>query len=54
MASYGGATMHGDLLRGTIAEAKSLTVDRLKKVLKNENLSPGGLKNELQMRVIAR
>lgn len=54
MASYGGATIHGDLLRGTVAEAKTLTVDRLKKVLRNEGLASGGLKNELQMRVIAR
>lgn len=54
MASYGGATIQGDLLRGTVAEAKTLTVDRLKRVLRGESLPQGGLKNELQMRLIAR
>ena len=55
MASMSGAhTVHADLVRGTIAEVKQLTVDRLKRVLKYEGLQVSGLKSELQTRLIAR
>lgn len=55
MASMSGAnTVQGDLVRAIIAEVKSLTVDRLKRVLKTEQLQVSGVKNELQMRLIAR
>lgn len=48
-------TMNGvqaDLTRGTVAEIKQLTVDKLKRVLRQEGLAVGGLKNELQQRLI--
>lgn len=48
------STMQADLVRGTIAEVKQLTVDKLKRILKNENLPVGGLKSELQTRLVAR
>lgn len=51
MASYSGGAQ-ADLVRGTIAEVKSLTVDRLKRVLRQENLQVSGIKNELQIRLI--
>lgn len=55
MASMSGAhTVQGDLVRGILAEVNSLTVDRLKRVLKTENLTVSGLKNELQIRLRAR
>jgi len=55
MASMSGAnTVQGDLLRGTLAEANSLIVDRLKRVLKAEGLQVSGLKQELQIRLKAR
>jgi len=55
MASTNGAhTVQGDLVRGVLAEVNTLTVDRLKRVLKAENLTVSGLKNELQIRLRAR
>lgn len=57
MASVSGAqtnAIQADLVRGIIAEVKLLTVDRLKRVLKSEHLQVSGIKNELQMRLIAR
>ena len=55
MASTGGAhTLQGDLVRGILAEVNTLTVDRLKRVLKAEQLTVSGLKNELQIRLRAR
>lgn len=42
-----------DAVRATIAHVKQLTVDRLKRVLKHENLQVSGVKSELQTRLIA-
>ncbi|KAK5947877.1 E3 SUMO-protein ligase pli1 [Knufia fluminis] len=54
MASMSGAhTVQGDLVRGILAEVNTLTVDRLKRALKAENLTVSGLKNELQIRLRA-
>jgi hypothetical protein len=54
MASIGGASIQDDLVRGIIAEVKSLTVDRLKRVLRSEGQLMSGIKTELQTRLIAR
>lgn len=51
MAAHGGATVQGDLARGTIAEIKGLTVDSLKRVLRSENLPLSGIKHQLQVRL---
>lgn len=53
MASYG-LSAQNDHVRSTVAEAKTLTVDRLKKVLRGEHLPVSGIKSELQIRLIAR
>lgn len=50
----GAHTVQGDLVRGILAEVNTLTVDRLKRALKAENLTVSGLKNELQIRLRAR
>lgn len=42
-----------ELVRTTVAHLKQLTVDRLKRVLKNEGLQVSGVKSELQRRLIA-
>lgn len=44
--------VQADLTRGTVAEVKQLTVERLKRILRSEGLTVGGLKNELQQRLI--
>lgn len=54
MASIGGASVQDDLVRGIISEAKLLTVDRLKRVLRSEGQLMSGIKSELQARLIAR
>ena len=53
-AMNGNRSIQEDLVRGTIAEIKQLTVDRLRKLLRNEDLQVSGVKNELQTRLIAR
>lgn len=54
MNAYGGGSLQNDIVRGTIAEVKQLTVDRLKRALRQEGLQVSGIKNELQIRLIAR
>lgn len=46
------AQLKDDLVRTTVAHLKQLTVDRLKRVLKNEGLAVSGVKSELQRRLI--
>lgn len=53
-SSNASRSVQADLLRGTIAEIKQLTVDRLRRLLRSEELQVSGVKNELQQRLIAR
>lgn len=43
-----------DQVQQMIAQVKTLTVEKLKNLLRVENLTVGGVKSELQIRTIAR
>ena len=43
-----------DQVQQMIAHVKTLTVEKLKNLLRVENLTVGGVKSELQIRTIAR
>jgi hypothetical protein len=53
MAANGYQTPLQDQAKGIVAEVKALTVAQLKDALRRQGLTVGGVKSELQIRLIA-